>query len=105
MRFVPNGNRILVAPDLAEETYGGIVIPKGMSNKGYATGLVVEVGEGRMFDNGQVIPTGFQPGQRVAYLEAGQIALEGLEQPCVLLEVHRVLGRIEETQLGGARIR
>ena len=96
MRFIPNGNRILVAPDIADDPQNGIIVPRGVNPKSYETGLVIEVGEGRTFDNGHVVATGFSAGQRVAYLAGGQIELSGLDQKCVLLEVRQVLGRIED---------
>jgi co-chaperonin GroES (HSP10) len=107
MRFIPNGNRILVAPDIESETQKGLIIPRGIQTKSYETGLVVEVGSGRTFDNGKVVPTGFKPGQRVAYLSAGQIEMEGLEgldQKCVLLVVPQVLGHIEEKSSGSVLV-
>lgn len=90
MRFVPTGNRILVAPDIPGKH------ANQMRHRGYETGLVVEVGEGRTFDNGTILPTGFRVGQRVAYLTSGRIELRGLDQKYVLLDVCQVLGRIEE---------
>ena len=101
MRFIPSGNRVLVAPEALAQSPGGLHIPANVkSARGYEIGLVIEIGEGRTFDNGTVAPTGFKAGQRVAYLAQGQIELGGLEQKCVLLDARMVLGRIDDEPKG-----
>jgi|ETNvirnome_2_300_1030623.scaffolds.fasta_scaffold71898_2 chaperonin GroES len=52
-------DRILVDVSSEEKTASGFIInkdPKEMDRAAYKTGTVVSVGEGRMLDNGTIIP-------------------------------------------------
>jgi len=91
MQFIPTGNRLVVVPDMKDDR--SILMPGSNLPREYEVGLVLGVGEGRVFENGKVIPMPYVPGDRVAYLPEGQIELVGLGQKCILVGGHQVLGK------------
>jgi chaperonin GroES len=65
--YKPLGDRVLVEPEVAEQTTkSGIVIPDSVQEKPQ-TGKVVRVGEGRVTDEGTVLPVNVKEGDIVIY--------------------------------------
>lgn len=65
MNIKPLGDRVLVEPlEQAEVRKGGIIIPDSAKEKPQE-GKVVEVGPGKLTDDGKRIPMNVKKGQRV----------------------------------------
>ncbi len=79
--YKPLGERVLVEPEVAEQTTkSGIVIPDSAQEKPQ-TGKVIRVGEGRTTDEGKVIPLNVKEGDTVIYSKYGgtEIKVNGNE--------------------------
>lgn len=65
--FTPLYDRILVQRD-EEETMlaGGIIIPDGSTDKP-DTGVVLEIGHGRLLESGALVPMMVKVGDRIAF--------------------------------------
>ncbi|MDP2941543.1 MAG: co-chaperone GroES, partial [Candidatus Omnitrophota bacterium] len=62
MEIKPLGDRVVIKPLEAEsKTKGGIVLPDTAKEKPQE-GKVIEVGKGRLSDDGKVIPLEVKPG-------------------------------------------
>jgi chaperonin GroES len=84
-KIKPLGDRVLVEPLSAEEkggvTKSGIIIPDTVDKERPEQGKVIEVGEGRMGDDGKVIPLKVKKGQTVIFSKYGpdEIKIDGRE--------------------------
>jgi len=66
-KLIPLGDRLLVERLEAEEkTAGGIVLPDAAKEKPIQ-GKVVEVGEGRRNDDGELVPMQVKKGDRILF--------------------------------------
>mgnify|MGYP001580443214 CR=1 FL=1 len=64
----PFGDRVLVKPDAAEEmTAGGIIIPDTVKQEKPERGRVVAVGDGKMSEDGRVLPMRVSVGDKVMF--------------------------------------
>lgn len=62
-----NGARVLVKEiKLSEETQSGIIMP-GRDKQATNKGIVIQVGDGAMLENGTKIPVGVSIGETVVY--------------------------------------
>ncbi len=67
MNIKPLADRVIIKPLAAEEvTKGGIVLPDTAKEKPQE-GKVLAVGDGKVFDNGQVKPLSLKVGDHVLY--------------------------------------
>ncbi|MBN1755710.1 co-chaperone GroES [bacterium] len=67
MKIKPLSDRILVKPKEVEEVKkGGIIIPDTAKEKPQE-GLVIEVGTGRITDDGKSVPISVKKGDKVLY--------------------------------------
>ena len=67
MAFTPLHDRVLVRRVEGEEkTAGGLIIPDTAKEKP-AEGEIVSCGEGARKDNGDLIPMGVKPGQKILF--------------------------------------
>lgn len=67
MGIQPLGDRVLVkALEAEDKTKGGIVLPDSVKEKPQE-GMVIEVGKGKVSDDGKVIPLEVKKGDRVLY--------------------------------------
>ncbi len=73
---------------------GGIVIPDTAKEKPMR-GKVVAIGAGKMLDNGNIIPLGVQPGDKVLFgkYSGTEIKIEGKE--LVVMREDDIMGIIE----------
>lgn len=67
MEFEPIGNRIMVEVTKGTEvTEGGVLLPiSAQEREGRERMRVVAVGEGRVLDDGRVVPIALMPGEHV----------------------------------------
>lgn len=75
MKFQPLHDKVVVKDVAVEKNKGKLLLPddkKKHSNKGE----VIAVGEGRVLENGQVVPLKLKVGDIVAYQEYGAIEVE-----------------------------
>lgn len=95
MPFKPLGDRVLVRIIEAEErTKGGIVLPDTAKEKPQE-GEVLEVGPGRILENGQRLPMEVKKGDRVIFAKyAGTEVKEG-DQKYLLLSERDILAVVE----------
>ncbi len=79
-QIIPLGDRVLVRP-LERETVtaSGIIIPDTVNKERPETGKVIAVGEGKMNDDGKVIPMKVKVGDTELFAKYGpdEIKLEG----------------------------
>lgn len=68
MKIKPLSDRVIIEPieDEGEKTSGGIYIPDTAKEKPQQ-GKVISVGEGKMTDEGKVLPISIKVGQTVIY--------------------------------------
>ncbi len=81
MAIKPLGDRVLVKPlEPKEVKKGGIIIPDTAKEKPQE-GKVIEVGKGRMLENGKMVPLEVKKGDKILYSKYGgtEIKLEGEE--------------------------
>ncbi len=81
MAIKPLGDRVLVKPlEPKEVKKGGIIIPDTAKEKPQE-GKVIEVGKGRMLEDGKIVPLEVKKGDRILYSKYGgtEIKLEGEE--------------------------
>ncbi|MBU4128565.1 co-chaperone GroES [bacterium] len=81
MAIKPLGDRVLVKPlEPKEVKKGGIIIPDTAKEKPQE-GKVIEVGKGKMLEDGKVISLEVKKGDKVLYSKYGgtEIKLEGEE--------------------------
>lgn len=72
----PNGDRLLIEQDsIKEEKLGALVVPENSREKP-SSGIVIAVGDGRILDNGNVIPVKFKVGDHVFYEKYGSSSLK-----------------------------
>jgi chaperonin GroES len=67
MKLTPIYDRIVVSRDKAKDmSEGGIVLPEVAQDRPL-TGTVLAVGEGRLAENGTIVPMPFKVGQKVLF--------------------------------------
>jgi chaperonin GroES len=79
VKYQPLGDRVIIEPEAAEEvTRSGIVIPDSAKEKPQ-TGKVINVGPGRVSDEGKIIPMHVKAGDIVIYAKYGgtELKVEG----------------------------
>ena len=80
-KIIPLGDRVLVKPVSQEgkETISGIIIPETVDKGKPEQGKVIEVGEGRITDDGKVIPIKIKKGDMVVFSKYGpdEIKVDG----------------------------
>lgn len=77
----PIGDHVLVKRlEAAEKTAGGIVLPETAKEKP-KEGEVIELGEGRLLDNGERVPFQVKKGDRVLFTSyaGSEIKIDGQE--------------------------
>lgn len=71
---------MLIRPDEAKQTEGGIFLPESAQKKPQR-GTVMAVGEGRRLEDGSLLPTDVKAGDRVLYAKYGgtEVTVDGEE--------------------------
>jgi len=82
IRIRPMGDRVVVRPEKFEEkTAGGIIIPDTARNEKPEKGTVVAVGDGKMNDDGRMLPMRVMVGDKVMFSKYGydEVKIDGEE--------------------------
>lgn len=82
LRITPLGDRVVVRPEKFEEkTAGGIIIPDTARQEKPEKGMVVAVGEGKMNDDGRMLPMRTKVGDKVMFSKYGydEVKIDGEE--------------------------
>lgn len=76
MKLKPLGDRVIVKQDEVEETTAGGLLLSSGSKERPTTGVVVAVGEGRVTEEGKIIPVPVKKGDHVIYGKFGGTEVE-----------------------------
>lgn len=96
MKLKPLGDRILVkAIEVEERTKSGIVLPDTAKEKPQQ-GKVLAVGQGRLLDNGQLVPLQVKEGDRVLYSKYSGTEVKIENEEYLVLSERDILAIIEE---------
>ncbi len=100
IRIRPLGDRVLVEPISAEDTRsktkGGIIIPDTVNKERPEEGRVVACGEGKVSDDGTLVPLKVKKGDKVIFSKYGpdEIKIDGKEY--LIVSESNILAIIEE---------
>ncbi len=83
-KIIPLGDRVLVKPLSSEDgkkSKSGIIIPETVSKERPEQGTVIAVGEGKMNNDGKVIPLVVKVGDKIVFSKYGpdEIKIDGEE--------------------------
>jgi chaperonin GroES len=95
MSIKPLGDRVLVKPlEQAEMKKGGIIIPDSAKEKPQE-GEVIEVGPGKVTEDGKRIPMNVKKGQRVLMPKYGGSEIKIADKDYQIVREDDILGIIE----------
>lgn len=96
MKLKPLGDRVLVKPIAVEErTKSGIVLPDTAKEKPQQ-GKVLAVGQGRLLDNGQLVPLQIKEGDKVLYSKYAGTEVKIENEEYLILSERDILAILEE---------
>lgn len=96
MKLKPLGDRVLVKPIAVEErTKSGIVLPDTAKEKPQQ-GKVLAVGQGRLLDNGQLVPLQVKEGDKVLYSKYAGTEVKIENEEYLILSERDILAILEE---------
>ncbi|MDF1743737.1 MAG: co-chaperone GroES [Gimesia sp.] len=94
MELNPLDDRIVIEPNIAEETTaGGIVLPDAAQEKPQS-GTVVAVGPGRLLESGDRCPVAVEVGDEVLYGKYGGTDIEVSGKEVKILRESDILAKI-----------
>lgn len=94
MELNPLDDRIVIAPNVAEEvTAGGIVLPDAAQEKPQS-GNVIAVGPGRLLESGERCPVAVEVGDEVLYGKYGGTDIEVSGKEVKILRESDILAKI-----------
>ena len=94
MELNPLDDRIIIEPNVAEETTaGGIVLPDAAQEKPQS-GTVVAVGPGRLLESGERCPVAVEVGDEVLYGKYGGTDIEVSGKEVKILRESDILAKI-----------
>lgn len=92
--FTPLGDRVLVKPAEREDTTkSGIILPDTAQEKPQE-GTVIEVGPGRLTDEGNRIPMDLKKGDLVLYAKYGGTEIKEDDEDYLLLTERDILAKV-----------
>ena len=92
--FTPLGDRILVKPaEREEQTKSGIFLPDTAQEKPQE-GTIIEVGPGRVTDEGKHIPMDLKKGDLVLYAKYGGTEIKEEGEEYLLLTERDILAKV-----------
>ena len=92
--FTPLGDRILVKPaEREEQTKSGIFLPDTAQEKPQE-GTIIEVGPGRVTDDGKHIPMDLKKGDLVLYAKYGGTEIKEEGEEYLLLTERDILAKV-----------
>ncbi|HDQ16938.1 MAG TPA: co-chaperone GroES [Candidatus Vogelbacteria bacterium] len=97
IKIQPLGDRVLIEPLSAEgnKTESGIIIPDTVDKERPEQGLIIAVGDGRMTDDGKVIPLKVKKGQKVIFSKYGPDEIKVNGQEYLIVGENNILAVIE----------
>jgi chaperonin GroES len=96
MKIKPVRDRILVKRlEEEEKTAGGIIIPDSAKEKPQL-GIVVEVGTGKVLENGKVLKPDVKKGDKVVFPRYAGTEIKLGGEPHLLMSEDEVMGVVEE---------
>ncbi len=96
--IIPLGDRVLVKPmqkDEDKKTASGIIIPETVDKEKPEQGKVVAVGEGRMNDDGKVLPVNIKIGDTVVFSKYGPEEIKVDDEEYYIVGVSNLLAIIK----------
>ena len=92
--FAPLGDRVLVKPaEREDKTKSGIILPDTAQEKPQE-GTIIEVGPGRLTDEGKRIPMDLKKGDLVLYAKYGGTEIKEDEEDYLLLTERDILAKV-----------
>ncbi len=92
--FTPLGDRVLVKPaEREEQTKSGIFLPDTAQEKPQE-GTIIEVGPGRVTDDGKRIPMDLKKGDMVLYAKYGGTEIKEDGEEYLLLTERDILAKV-----------
>ena len=96
MKIRPLGDRVLVEPvEEKDVRKGGIIIPDSAKEKPQE-GKVIEVGPGKLDDNGKIVPMNVKKGDKVLMPKYGGTEVKISDKTYQLVREEDILGIIED---------
>src|SRR3989344_9692930 len=91
--IIPLGDRVLIAVDINEDkkTDSGIIIPETVDKEKPEIGEVIAVGEGRLNDNGDIIPMRVKKGDTVVFSKFGPDEIKVDDEEYLILSENNIL--------------
>jgi len=100
VRCVPYGNRVMILPDPADDvSKGGILLPE-QAKKRPLRGTIVEVGPGRMRDDGTFTQMRSKCGDRVMFSKYAGTEVEINDVVYLLFDEDSLLCRMQPMEAG-----
>ncbi len=97
MKIKPLMDNILIEPvEQAEQTEGGIILPKTADKDRPEQGKVVAVGPGKKNDSGEIIPVELKEGQKVLFTKYGPTEIKVDDKEYLIAKQEDILAVIEE---------
>ncbi|OGF70141.1 co-chaperone GroES [Candidatus Giovannonibacteria bacterium RIFCSPLOWO2_02_FULL_45_14] len=98
LKIKPLGDRVLIEPleKGAEKTKSGIVIPDTAEKERPEQGIVIEVGEGKRDEKGNLIPVLVSKGQKVLFSKYGPTELKIDDKEYLIAREEDILAIITE---------
>ncbi len=95
--IIPLGDRVLVKPISKDEkkSASGIIIPETIDKEKPEKGKVIAVGDGRITDDGKVIPVNVKKGDIVIFSKYGPDEIKVDEEEYYILSESNVLAVIK----------
>jgi len=95
--IIPLGDRVLVKPISKDEkkSASGIIIPETIDKEKPEKGMVIAVGDGRVTDDGKVIPVNVKKGDIVIFSKYGPDEIKVDEEEYYILSESNILAVIK----------
>lgn len=93
----PLGDRVLIEPmsNEGEKTKFGIIIPDTIDKERPEQGTIIATGEGRMTDDGKIIPLKVKKGQKVIFSKYGPDEIKIDDKEYLIVSENNILAVIE----------
>ena len=91
----PINSHILVEQIVEEKTHGGIIIPD-VAQKKSGIGIVKELGDGHLLEDGTRLPCSVKVGDKIAFMTHYMMPADKTNKNLFLIKEGDILGLIEE---------
>ena len=97
MKIKPLMDNILIEPiEQAEQTQGGIFLPKTADKDRPEQGTVVAVGPGKRNEAGEIVPVELKKGQKVLFTKYGPTEIKVDDKDYLIAKQEDILAVVEE---------